>query len=401
MRSTDQRDPTPARCPRFLSVSVVTFLLAGLTVTGVLGCQPPAAAGEGDTEADEEIATPVVITTVRAGPIKSTIAAASTIEPERSVTVHAESTGRISMLPIEEGDAIERGQLIAKIKQEVQRSGLDRAASNLVKAKQDLEVVKKLHEAGAASSDELRNAEVAHDTAKIDVRDRRRDVSNTRITAPITGTITERFVSPGAYVTVGAQLATIIDFSSLVARIYVPERELDRIAVGQAAQVVGKAASDRRGEGSVLRIAPVVDATTGTVKVTIALPAPLAGGSHGFLPGMYAQVTLTTQRRERAVLLDKQALVYRNEAPFVFVLDGDRVTERALKIGLSDQDHVEILAGLELGDEVVRSGQAGLEAGGLVRRVDPTPTPTPTPDSGATAQVSERSDRADEAAGGA
>ena len=183
----------------------------------------------------------------------------------------------------------------------------------------------------------------------------------------------------------------------MVARVYVPERELDRIAVGQPAQIVGKAATDRRGEGRVLRIAPVVDATTGTVKVTVALPEALAGGEQGFLPGMYAEVTLTTQSRERATLVDKQALVYRDEKPFVFVVDGNRAKEREVKLGLTDEDHAEVLEGLELGDEVVISGQSGLEDGGLVQRVDPTGKPLPE-DAPPSATVSGRA-RAD--AGGA
>lgn len=374
-------------------VSAITIRRAVITSAAasavglVSACQPPASADVGDTDGDEDVAAPVVVVKVKTGTIEATIEAASTIEPERQVTVHAESTGRISLLEIEEGDLIDSGKLIAKIKQDIQRSGLDRAKTNLSKVKEDLKVVERLHQAGAASSEELRVAEIAYDTAKLDVRDRKRDVASTRVTAPMTGTVTERFVNVGGYVATGAQLVTIIDFASLVARVYVPERELDRIEVGQPAQIVGKAATARRGVGKVLRVAPVVDATTGTVKVTIALPEALAGGAQGFLPGMYAEVTLVTQRRESAVLVDKQALVYRDEQPFAFVVEGDHVKEHALKIGLTDSDHAEVLDGLSVGDAVVRSGQAGLEDGGLIRLVDATGKPIadaanadPTPD---------------------
>jgi len=351
--------------------------VSAVTVGGIgaiAACQPPASASDNDSDGDEEVATPVVVTEVKSGAIEATIEAASTIEPERMVIVPAESTGRITVLPVEEGDAIEAGALVAKIKQGVQRTGLDRAATGLASAKQDLTVVKKLFEAGAASSDELRAAQLALDTAKLDLRDRKRDVANTRVTAPMGGTVTERFVTQGAYVSAGAQLATIVDFSSLVARVYVPERELDRIAVGQPAEIVGKAAQERKGQGKVLRIAPVVDATTGTVKVTIALPEALAGGK-GFLPGMFAEVTLVTQRRENAVLVDKQTLVYRDEKPFVFVVEGDKAHERALEVGLADERHVEVLKGLSLGDKVVRSGQAGLQDAALIRLVDASGKP--------------------------
>src|SRR5690606_34680812 len=111
---------------------------------------------------------------------------------------------------------------------------------------------------------------------------------------------------------------------TLVARVYVPEKELDRVREGQAAQIMGKAAKDRQGTGFVQRIAPVVDPTTGTVKLTIALPEELVGGERGFLPGMYAEVTLTTAERERAVLVPKEALIHDDDQAFVFVIEGDR-----------------------------------------------------------------------------
>src|SRR5690606_36479765 len=108
------------------------------------------------------------------------------------------------------------------------------------------------------------------------VRDRSREIKNTNIVAPFAGTITERFVAEGAFVSNGAKVLSITDFDSLVARVYVPEKELDRLRLGQSAEVIGKAAKGRRGTGKVERIAPIVDASTGTVKVTVSLPPELS-----------------------------------------------------------------------------------------------------------------------------
>lgn len=318
---------------------------------------------------DEELATPVVTTRVRSGEISAQIRATSTIEAERMVTVHAESTGRITALSLEEGDTIKDGQLLARIKQDQQRSGLDRASTSLSKAERELATVRALFERGVASQQELDQAELAYDTATLDVRDRKRDVGNTNVTAPFGGTVTERFVSEGAFVTTGAQLLSIVDFDTLVARVYVPEKELDRLRVGQDAEVAGKAAQGRRGVGKLERIAPVVDATTGTVKVTIALPAALVGAS-GFLPGMYAEVTLTTEIRPHATLVPKQALVYDEEQPYLFVTKGDRAERVKVQLGLTDREYAEVVEGIGVGDEIVLTGHAGLKDGGLVTRVD-------------------------------
>jgi membrane fusion protein, multidrug efflux system len=331
-----------------------------------------------DDEGQDELATPVVTTRVARGGISAKLRATSTIEAERMVTVHAESTGRITALGFEEGDVVKEGQVLARVRQDLQRSGLDRASTSLDKAARDLDTIRKLHARGVASQFELDQAELAYETANLDVRDRKRDVGNTRVVAPFRGTVTERFVSEGAFVTTGAQLLSIVDFDTLVARVFVPEKELDRLRVGQDAEVAGKAAQGRRGTGKLVRVAPVVDAATGTVKVTIALPASLVGEA-GFLPGMYAEVTLTTEIRPGATLVPKPALVYDEEQPYLFVLEGERVKRVKVELGLTDRDHAEVVGGVDVGQEIVVSGHAGLKDGGLVTRVDESGKPANPP----------------------
>jgi membrane fusion protein (multidrug efflux system) len=312
----------------------------------------------GAMQEPEERPTPVLIATVERGAIQGQIRAASTIEAELQVTVHAESTGRVTSLTLEEGDKIEAGQVLARIRRDAQSLGVERAETNLVDAERELTRVESLFKQGIASQSEL------------DKRDRRRDLSNTVIAAPFAGILTRRFVDEGAFVSNGVQVFEITDFATLVARVYVPERELDRIAVGQPANIVGKAAQNRQGIGEVRRIAPVVDATTGTVKVTIALPTELAGGTHGFLPGMYAEVTLTTERHENVPLVPKPALIHEDEQTFVFVADGDRAKRVLIQTGLADDDFVEVIGGLEAGARIIVAGQTGLKDGGLILEVD-------------------------------
>jgi membrane fusion protein (multidrug efflux system) len=91
---------------------------------------------------------------------------------------------------------------------------------------------------------------------------------------------------------------------------------------------------------------------------------------------MYAEVTLTTERREWATLVAKQALVREDDdATFIFVVRGDVAERRPVTIGLQDSDRVEVLSGLVPGDEVVVTGQAGLKDGAIIERVDASGAP--------------------------
>jgi RND family efflux transporter MFP subunit len=319
----------------------------------------------------EEAASPVLVVTVSKGDIDASIAVSSTIEAERQVSVHAEATGQIVKLEVEEGELVKEGQLLARIKYDAQSSLLERAATSLEKTEVDFARMKELYDRGAASKEELDNAELALRNAKLDRQDRSREVKNTRVKAPFAGTLTERLVAEGGFVSSGQQLFSITDFDTLVARVYVPEKELDRIRVGQVADVVGKAAQGRRGEGKVDRIAPIVDAATGTVKVTITLPPELAG-KEGFLPGMYAEVTLTTETRKDVTLVPKPALVRDEDQTYVFVVEGDHAVRRLVEVGLGDDQSVEALSGVSPGESIIVAGQAGLKDGALVTVVDPT-----------------------------
>ena len=352
-----------------LSIAALSFALAGCQ-----GGPPggPGGRGRGGPGAEEveERPSPVLLATVERGTIQGQIRAASTIEAELQVTVHAESTGRITSLALEEGDTVDEGDTLARIKRDAQSLGFERAETGLADAEREFDRVEKLFKQGIASQSEYDQAKSSVDAAKLDIKDRRRDLSNTVVKAPFSGVLTRRFVAEGGFVTSGAQMFEITDFKTLVARVYVPEKELDRIAVGQPADIVGKAAKNRQGVGEVKRIAPVVDATTGTVKVTIGLPDSLAGGATGFLPGMYAEVTLTTEVHADVPIVPKPALVHEDEQTFVFIADGDRAKRQLIEVGLSDDDFVEVTAGLEAGARIIVAGQTGLKDGGLIVEVD-------------------------------
>lgn len=359
-----------ARSGRVVRWNVLGFAGVLTLAQGTSACDrmpwdpPPVALSE------EEAAVSVVVERVGRGPLEARIEASSTIEAELQVTVHAESTGRLIALAVEEGARVAAGARIARIRADVQAAGLDRARTQLEEAQRELKTVERLRGQGFASDDEHERAKLAYETALLDVRDRRRDVGNTVVTAPFAGTITERMVSEGAFVTTGQSLVTVTDFGTLVARVYLPEKELDRVAVGQAARVRGKAVGTRQGDGRVARIAPVVDPATGTFKVTVALPESDPGTAPTFLPGMYATLLLTTDRVEDALRVPKRALVRDDDAVYVFVTEDDRAKRVDIELGLEDGAWAEVKGGLAEGASVVVEGQSGLKDGAVIRRVD-------------------------------
>ena len=366
-----------AECSNLTTSALGRWVFVALIVVGV-GCERPGADSEqlGDTGEVEAVqAVPIMVASVERKTMASRITAASTIEAEAMVVIHAESTGRLTNLRVEEGIDVKKGQLLGRIVRDAQTASLERAMTNLRKATLDRDRVRELFSQGAASQQELDNAEAQLKIAQLDRVDRARDVKNTRIIATISGKVTERFVNRGSFVSTGAKLFSITDFSTLVARVYVPENELDRLNVGQEATIVGSTANRRQGVGKIARIAPIVDPTTGTVKVTIELPPDLAGGEKGFLPGMYAEVSMTTTLHENVLVVPKSAVVYDEDRSFLFFAHGDICKRVFVELGISEGNVVEVISNIDEKGELVVAGQIGLKDGAKIVRVDADGTP--------------------------
>ncbi len=355
-----------------LSASILLVILA-LTV---VSCAPgeeesktfaEGAAGDGDRR---EEAVPVEVVALERGTIESALRFSATLEAERDVRVLAEAQRRVVELKVEEGDAVRAGSLLIRLQDDAQRSALNKAEIELRQATREFDRQKSLFEQNLVSEQAYNDAALVFDQAGIAVDDARRNLAYTEVRAPVSGIVTERMVNVGDHVTLNQPLFRIVDFDSIVARIYVPEKELPALATGLETRLTAEAIGGASFFGSVDRISPVVDPGTGTVKVTVATPR-----QEGLRPGMYVEVELVTAVNEDALLLPKRSVVYDNDQLFVFRLGDERRVER-IKVEpvLEDIENIEPAGGLSMGDLVVVAGQASLKDNALVRLPgDPDP----------------------------
>jgi membrane fusion protein (multidrug efflux system) len=348
-------------------------LLAALT--GAAGCSTEETnaktwrEGEATKEGTEE-AVPVEVVALARGEIEAVQRFSSNLEAERDVQVFAEAPRRVTALHVEEGRAVARGQLLLTLQNEEQKGAVAKAEIQLRQSQRDFERYRDLFAQSLITEKTFNDAAFAVEQNELALADARRDLGYTEVRAPIAGVVTERLVSQGDHVTVNQALFRIVDFDSIVARVYVPEQQLVSVRTGQAARLHSEALGRGVFTGTIDRIAPVVDPETGTVKVTVATPR-----QEGLLPGMFVEVELVTAVRDDALLVPKRALVYDNDRIFAFRLGDERRVERVeVEPALENADYVEPAGGLEAGEQVVVAGQSGLKDGGLVRLPgDPEP----------------------------
>jgi len=321
--------------------------------------------GEEDEEDQEDEAVPVEMVTVGRGRIESILRFSTNLEAESEVQVFSEAARKVTALLVEEGNLVRKGQVLIRLQSEAQQTELARVQSQLGNARQEHQRQTNLYNQQLISVEDFNEASYQLDQLELSLQDAERELGYTQVRAPISGTITERFVNVGDHLTVNQHLFDIIDFDSIVARVYVPEKELSRLEVGQDARIFADAAGANERHGAVDRIAPRIDPRSGTVKTTVSIPP-----SEGLLPGMYVTVELITSIHEDAVLVPKKALVYDADQLFIFRLKDDETVERLLiRATLEDRDYIEPEGILQEGDQIVVAGQASLKDGSKVRLV--------------------------------
>jgi membrane fusion protein (multidrug efflux system) len=322
--------------------------------------------GPGGPGADPAAAVPVEIARVEQRSISSFIETNGTLEAENEVDLVARTSAPIVEIRVEEGDAVREGQILARLDEQEYRAQVEIARVALNETSLAFERAKTLKKENLISPEDYEQAQSAFETAQAQYDAGQIQLGYTRIVAPFGGLIVARYVKLAQQVSPNTRLFRLSDFDPLLCPVQVPERDLSQLRVGQSAYVRVDPYPDRRFEASVLRISPVIEASTGTIKVTLEVRA------RGLLrPGMFSRVFIETDTRPDALVIPKAALSLESIGDTVFVADGGVASRREVVLGFQEGDFVEVLTGVSGGESVVVVGQEGLSDGTPIQILRP------------------------------
>jgi membrane fusion protein (multidrug efflux system) len=308
-------------------------------------------------------AIPVKAETVERGAIAAFVQTHARLEAERWVDVVARTQGLATCLAVEEGDRVAAGDLLVRLDQEELSLRLLQVEVSLEQAQSNLDRTKALFERGLVSEEEHDNANNQIKNIQVSLREARLNLEYADIRAPIGGTVMLRQVELGDMVRDNQTVFAIADLEPLLARIYLPEKRMHQVRLGQQAKLQIDAFPDRSFSGTVRMINPGVNPQSGTVKVTLEIPAdPIH-----LKPGIFATVRIITEEHPQALIIPKKALILETDEDDVFVFDQGKARRAKIDIGFVDGDRVEVLSGLSDGDQVITVGQEGLKDGATVR----------------------------------
>lgn len=326
-------------------------------------------------------AVPVEVSEVQPRTFLETIDDIGTLRAGETIEIKPELAGILVGIHFVEGARVKKGDLLfslddGKLVRELREreASLKAAEARLVNAEKSFERTKRLFRSNVVSQDEYDMAWTEYTTAKAEVGRLEAAVAlaketlrDTRIYAPAEGVTSEHAVEAGDYVAKGDFLATLYVTSRMELEMKVPERYLDRLREGQAAELRTGAYPDRLFTGTVSFVSPAVDEQTRRILVKI-----LVDNDEGLLvPGAFMRVSLITDKKENRPALPEQALVPTLEGYVAFVVKDGVARKKEVVPGLREDAYVEVLRGVAVGEQVVRAGQMSLSDGDRVRIQEP------------------------------
>jgi len=308
---------------------------------------------------------PVAVTKVERGRVDAFYASTASLTAEEEAVVVARTQGVVEQIFVEEGDYVAAGAPLAQLDTRRLELEVARTRTNIESYERAFERSKRLYETKMISPDAYDQALYNLERENASLNLQLYELDEATIKAPIDGVITLRHIKLGNTLNSNDRAFELKRSEVIEAVLNVPEKELSKLEKGQLAIVLIDALDAAEFEGVVNRVSPEIDPSSGTFRVTVSL-----NNSDNILkPGMFARVNVRYDSNENTLLLAREAVVTQKDENSVFVVKAGQATRQTITIGYAMGSSVEVLEGLDEGDQVVITGQGGLRDGASVRLV--------------------------------
>lgn len=335
----------------------------------MLGCrQQDASSKPGAAASAPSVTIQVVAIEAKQQPISESVTLVGSVAPNEYVEIKAEIDGTVREIAFQEGQHLDKGQLLVALDETKLQASLNQAEANLKLSQATYDRSQQLLREKLISQQEYDQNVATHSVNDAAVALMRRNLRDARILAPFDGVAGSRQISPGQVISRNTTLTSLIDLQSVKVEVNVPERYLSQVQVGQKIRFSVAAFPGEVFEGDVYFISPQLDSGTRTalVKARVQNPQSKLRG------GMFASLGLSLKLRESALVIPEPALMSNGDRVNVFVVKPDRTVEiRPIVVGLRIAGKAEVTKGLNPGEQVVVEGIQKLAPGMSVKFAPP------------------------------
>ena len=346
---------SPLRRRAFAAAGAVAAVSAALGGRSAAGQSPAAGVG----------ARPAVAVEIKAaqrGRAERLYRTVGEIVAVQEVQIASQTAGIVERLLFDDSAAVDAGAPLVQLDDRSAQAALSNAAAQRDLHRQNLARVRDLASRGLQPTVDLERETAALAAAESDFRLRSVQLDMLTLRAPFAGTLTERQISVGAFVSPGMAIATLRNLDRIRVRFRLPQRLLSAARAGQTLRVESNLAPGGAVETRVSVVEPVVDEATRMVRVL----AEIDNRQRLLRPGSFARVALVLSVEEDAVLVPTEAIVPSISGPYVFVV-ADGIARRAgVSVGERQGGLTHVLHGVEAGVQVVSQGQFKVQDGSPV-----------------------------------
>ena len=298
--------------------------------------------------------------------INTDYSANGTFIPKQETNQSADISGRVVSVYVKEGSRVGAGQVLASIKRDAIEVDVTQAQNNLQNAIIDNQRYENAYKTGGVTKQQLDNSRLQLKNAQAAVRSQSVRMNDTKVRAGISGTINKKMVEPGAVVSPGTPLFEIVNINSLKLSVLVDESQVGRIQIGQQVDINVNVLPDETFTGRISFIAPKSDAS-------LNFPVEVEVANNGQLKaGMYATALFKTNNgaeNQNMLTVPAEAFVNGVSSGQLFIVQNGVAKLVKVQTGKVYGNKVQIISGLNGGEQVITSGQINLENGSKINIV--------------------------------
>lgn len=304
-------------------------------------------------------AVPVLVAKATKTVVDPEFTANGNFEAVEQIDFSAESSGRIVALMVKEGSVVRKGQVLARIDNQVVSAELDKAEANVNAARTNVDRFKKALQTGGVTQKQVDDMELSYQDALARLAQAKKNAQNTLLKSPIDGIINAKYVEVGTYLSPGTKIFEIVNISRLKLVVNVPELQVVQLKLGQEVPVTTNVFPEVTYKGKITFIAAKGDASLNyPVEIEI---ANVSGKQ--LKAGMYGTATFDMPDQEPRMYIPRSAFYAGVNNAQVYVMQDSMAKNKKVVVGNIYGEQVEVRDGLQEGDLVISSGQVNLVDG--------------------------------------
>jgi len=339
--------------------AIIIIIVIGLALAGIvykLNKNKAEVAQETAIVAEKNAAVTVRIDTARTQSMNLAYQANGTFMPKQEVTVAAETGGRVVRVLVDEGSRVGVGQTLAIVEGDKLNVNVSNAQAAYDNARTNLQRYESALSTGGVTQAQVDQMRLQFENAKNNLKSAKLTAGDVTIKTSVAGIVNARKIEPGAYVSPGTPAFDIVNVSTLKLRVNVDEKNVATLRVGQNVEVLASVYSDKKFSGRITFIAPKSDGSLNfPVEIEIA-----NNPNNDLRAGMYGTAVFGGSGTANALVVPRTAFVGSISDNKVFVLKNGKAIETKVQSGRSFGDLIEVISGLQAGDQVIISGQINL-----------------------------------------